>query len=333
MLRYALPGAFAASLIAIGLGLSAGASAQQPRPASSAPPATDLDALMERALARRDENWKKLDQYVLDESENMEVRGPGNALMFGDHREYTWFVREGFFVRSPVRANGVTIGEPDRLTYEQRWLRQERGRQAARDRERAARGAPPATPPAQTSETGDISAFLQQTREPRFISAGYFLEFDFEPGNYYLAGRELLNGRQVLRIEYYPTTLFDERRNRRAQNRDQDSNSRQEEVRRQMNKTALVTLWVEPGSAEIVKYTFDNLGLDFIPGGWLVRFTDMRATIDMLEPFPGVWLPGSVDVNVALALATGAYTLRYRLNYHGYKQAAVKATIIPRPLP
>jgi hypothetical protein len=306
-------------------------------------PATDLDALMERAIAHRDQNWRKLSQYVLDEREDVEVRGPGGALALGDHREYTWFVRDGFFVRSPVRANGVTISEPDRLVYEQRWLKQEQGRQAARDRQAAERGSKVTTPAANTADTtdpaadssaaqsGDLGSLLQQTREPRFVSAGYFLEFDFEPGNYYLAGRETLNGKPVLRVEYYPTNLFDDRRNRRAQNRDQDRNPRQDELQRQMNKTAMITLWVDPSSAEIMKGTFDNLGLDFIPGGWLLSVTDMRATIDMIEPFPGIWLPGALDMRLAVTLATGAYNLQYNLTYHNYKQAAVKATIRPRP--
>ena len=29
---------------------------------------SDLDAFMERVLARRDDNWKKLQQYVLEEN-------------------------------------------------------------------------------------------------------------------------------------------------------------------------------------------------------------------------------------------------------------------------
>jgi hypothetical protein len=34
------------------------------------------------------------------------------------------------------------------------------------------------------------------------------MQFKFDPGNYYLAGRETLDGRNVLRIEYYPKKLF-----------------------------------------------------------------------------------------------------------------------------
>jgi hypothetical protein len=357
MWRFSLTATATAAVVAAAVSTLAQAawpSGQSPAPAQSAAPASDLDDLMARASAHRDQNWKKLDQYVLDEREDVEVRGPGDSLVLGDHREYTWFIRDGFFVRSPVKANGVSVSEPDRIAYEQRWLQQERGRQAARDR-RAANGnganpgnAPnPAASPQSNSATADgtqtdaptapagqpppenAGDFLRQTREPRFVSAGYFLEFQFEPGNYFLAGRETINGRQLLKVEYYPTNLFDDRRNRRMQNRDQDRNQRQEELRRQMNKTSLVTLWVDPTSAEIVRYTFNNLGLDFLPGGWLVRFEDMQATVNMVEPFPGVWLPGSVNVKLTGSLAPGRYALQYNLTYENYKQASVKATIRP----
>ena len=69
---------------------------------------TDLDAFMKQVVAKRDDNWKKLQQYILDEREAMEMRGPDRTPMWGEHREYTWFIREGFFVRSPLKFNGVT---------------------------------------------------------------------------------------------------------------------------------------------------------------------------------------------------------------------------------
>jgi hypothetical protein len=75
---------------------------------------SDLDAFMSRVLARRDENWKKLQQYVLEEDERLRVTGPDGARVFGFAREYTWFIREGYFIRSPLKFDGVTIPEADR---------------------------------------------------------------------------------------------------------------------------------------------------------------------------------------------------------------------------
>jgi hypothetical protein len=74
----------------------------------------DLDAFMSRVLARRDENWKKMQQYILEERERLQVNGPDGSRVYGFDREYTWFIRDGFFVRSPLKFDGVTIsdGEP-----------------------------------------------------------------------------------------------------------------------------------------------------------------------------------------------------------------------------
>ena len=61
----------------------------------------------------------------------------------------------------------------------------------------------------------------------------------------------------------------------------------EEDINRKMNKTALVTLWVDPAEYQIVKYTFDNVWMDFLPGAWLVRVDDIRASMTMGQPFPG----------------------------------------------
>src|SRR6185295_6506226 len=78
------------------------------RTAQTAPAGTtDLDAFMARVLLRRDDNWKKLQQYVLDERETFQILGPGGAPIYGWRREYTWFPRDGLFIRSPLRVDGV----------------------------------------------------------------------------------------------------------------------------------------------------------------------------------------------------------------------------------
>src|SRR5687767_2887879 len=93
-------------------------------------PTAELDAFMQQVLARRDDNWKKIQQYVFDEQERAEFRGPGERLLWGERREYIWYPRDGFFVRSPVRFNGVTVGEQDREKYEQDFLRKSKERDA-----------------------------------------------------------------------------------------------------------------------------------------------------------------------------------------------------------
>src|ERR1051325_1798171 len=94
---------------------------------------SDLDDLMSQVLSRRDDNWKKLEQYVLEERERFQMTAPDGVPVYGFEREYSWFVREGFFVRSPVKADGVTIGESERRKEEDRWLARQRRRRPDAD--------------------------------------------------------------------------------------------------------------------------------------------------------------------------------------------------------
>jgi len=315
-------------------------------PSDSGPakaPRNDLDALMERALARREASWKLLRQYVLDEREQFDFRDPSGNPIFGERREYTWYIRDGFFVRSPTRANGVAIGEEERRKYEHEWI----SREKRREYRRAAKDGPPVpaaeAPPLNPEGVGD---FLRQTIEPRFISAAYFMDFKFEPGNYALVGRESIEGREVLRIEYYPRNLFtddddDEHREHADQptEREKDKDTREkgkkekkeededEAIERRMNKVALITLWVDPTSAQIIRYTFDNVGLDFLPGRWLVRIDELKASMEMGLPFPNVWLPRRIQFRAAVTLATGTYPATFDVEYRDYRLADVTTKI------
>ena len=49
-------------------------------------PPTDLDRLMEDVVKRRDDNWKKLQQYILNEREKVTVTGPDGLRLFGSVR-------------------------------------------------------------------------------------------------------------------------------------------------------------------------------------------------------------------------------------------------------
>ena len=171
---------------------------------------TDLDAFMRQVLARRDDNWKKLQQYILDEREQIELRGPNLQPLWGERREYTWYIRDGFFVRSPVRFNGVEIGEAERRKYEAEFLQRTRGARAARGNFRPARAGcdRPAADAASTDSPESVDGLLRQVREPQFVSSAYFLRFKFEEGTYALVGRETLDGHDVLRVEYYPSNLY-----------------------------------------------------------------------------------------------------------------------------
>lgn len=446
---------------------------------------SEIDRFMERVLERRAANAAVRRQYVLDEDIRFRVTGPGGEPLWGSHQEFTWYERDGIFVRSPVRADGVPIDEERRREYENEWLARER-RSARRKRpdgvsratismrsprtnvelaiERlwggevdgelldaiveeavawgdhhaaivaashrilAARGgigavgfdvavaqardgfvmleegrlypdevaamlggvvsaaAPAAaeatdeefdrllelldlavrfrvrfTPPEATGMVGVRRAAFADAREavlgipepptevggpggagaetsaaldgggwqipgstetipePRFASDAYFLDFAFEPGNYLLAGRETLNGRDVLRIEYYPDELFVGRTD--PGTGDSEAAAADRNSAASMNKTSLITLWIDPAEHQVVRYTFDNLGFDFLPGRWLVRLDDLTATMTMDQPFEGVWLPQEIEIRAAMSLATGSYEMTGTRSYRNYRAA------------
>jgi hypothetical protein len=302
---------------------------------------SDLDAFMEKVLARRDDNWKKLQQYVLEEKEAFDLTGPGRFPLWGMRREYTWFIRDGIFVRSPVSADGVKLSEADRRKAEEQWIRRQRNREARekRNAERKARGLPPesdsrevAITPAgaatSSSDDNDSGApvitntddMLKQVREPQFVSSAYFLKFRFESGHYALAGRELIGDIQALKIEYYPGSgLFKDGRTKPDKKvRDED-----DKIEEKMNKVSMVTLWVDPKTYQILQYTFDDIDMDFFPGRALVRVDDVKATMQMAQPFPAVWLPKSIEMRFGMMLAVGSVDATYRVDYLNYKEAAV----------
>ncbi len=298
--------------------------------AGTASAQSDLDAFMGTVLARRDDNWKKMQQYILDEEERLQITGPDGSRLYGFGRDYTWFIRDGVFVRSPIKFNGVGIAEADRAQAERRWIARERAREK-RAQERAASGDTSTGERSVTvspqgievsSDSGDV---LAQTLEPRFVSAAYFLRFKFDPGHYALAGREQLDGRDVLRIEYYPSKLFTDGRsrpNRRVRERD-------DQVEEKMNKVSLVTLWIDAKAHQILQYTFDNIDMDFLPGRSLVRMDEMKASMKMIEPFPGIWLPGTIEMRFGLMMAIGPLTASYDTRYQGYRVAEVTSKIRP----
>lgn len=302
-------------------------------PGQPAQTPSDLDALMATVLQHRDENWRRLHDYVLREKEAFSLDGPGRARLYGSEREFTWYQREGYLVRSPLRYNKVTLGETDRRAYEEKWLKEEKEREerhAKKAAEKAQQHRSAEEPPVM-----DVQSFIREGGEPRFISEAYFLEFKFEPGNYYLAGREQIEGRDVLKVEYYPQRLFDDHDDDRGKkgksgkgDKDRDRDKEFEErIERSMNKVALITLWVDPAVSQIVKFTFENVDFGFLPGRWLVRIGDVKATMVMGQPFPNVWLPREMVFEGDVTLAPGTFQARYAREYYDYRQGETRARI------
>ena len=281
---------------------------------------TDLDVFMRDVMARRDDNWERLQQFVLDEREEFDVRASGGAPLWGERREYRWYLRDGVFVRSPLRVNGAEVGEADRVKFEQDFLRRQEERVKREEARQAEQG------------PSSVDGLIRDARQPQFISTAYFLRFKFDEGQYGLVGRETIDGREVLRIEYYPTKLFSDPE-RAGSDRPRSDDPYSVELRRLMNKTSLVTLWIDRAERQIIRYTFDNVDWGFMPGGWLVRVKDVQASMRMGQPFPGVWLPEGIEVRMAMSLATGPLDFRYALTYHDYRRADVSTRIDLAPPP
>ena len=320
------------SSVLAALALTAGAPGALAQAPASASPSSDLDRFMVQALLRRDIDRKTLSDYVLDEVETIEVLGPGQTPFARLRRDYTWFVRDGFHIRSPLKADGVPIPDDERRKYEDRWQRSEESRRkyrTKREEKRAEQGKEPAVS-------------VPSINEPRFVSESYFLDFKFEPGNYYLAGKEALDGHEVLKIDYLPTRMFDdedgdekdtkETKDTKEQERQKEKEKDKEkalekDIDRKMNKSSQVTLWVDPATHQIVKYTFDNVWLDFLPGAWLVRVDDLRASMQMGQPFPGIWLPRNMMIHAGVTFALGPVEVTYKREFSNYRRADVTAKV------
>jgi hypothetical protein len=269
---------------------------------------SDLDSFMSQVLARRDENWKKLQQYTLAEDETFSLTGTGGTRIYGFKREYDWFPQDGIFVRSPTRADGVAMSDEERRRAEQRWIRQEQERDRQRDNERE-------------DVEPSLNDLIDPEGQPRFVSSAYFMKFKFEPGHYALAGRERLLGREVLRIEYYPARLFEDKGK-------PPSDPTGARIQRSFNKVALITLWIEPAEHQILQYEFQNIDFDFLPGRSMARVDEITASMRMGEAFTGVWLPETIAMRFGMTLAIGSVAARYDVGYHDYKEAVTAARLV-----
>jgi hypothetical protein len=344
---------------------------------------------MEKVLERRNENWRTLHDYILSERETFQILGPGDQPLLGQLREFQWFIRDGFLVRSPVKANGATLGAGDRAKYESEWLAKEQAREKkAKDKAAADAKKDSKDPQAATGQAvdaavkegvnelakeiaaGDPEAGKEVAAmvggEPRFISEAYFMKFPFDPGNYYLAGRETIDGRDVVKIEYYPSKLFsDDKKDgdkkeggtsvtitakgdvkvesteqkpkakpakpakpAKADPKKTDKGDQMEqEIERAMNKVTLVTMWIDPAEHQIVRFTFDNVDFNFLPGRAIVRVDEAKASMTMGRHFDNVWLPKALVFRAGATFASGSYRFSYEREFYDYRKGEVSARI------
>ena len=268
---------------------------REPPPPDESPAAgagSDIDRLVERVFdRRRAAHWRQLGDFLLRETLAVAIEASPDSPLAGFRRtrEYEWIVRDGWAIRSPVRVDGVVVGEGRRRGYERRWRRDERRRRAALD----------ASDP---------------EPEPRFVADfHYFLEWGLEPGDWYFVGRETVAGRDVVRIECYPIGDFREEAGER--------------INRGIRKTSLLTLWVDPETAGIVQYAFENSGLDFLPFRWLARADGFEASMEM-APVGGVWMPGRMTLSARITTARGEIEVTVTQRFFDYREAETGARLV-----
>ena len=249
----------------------------------------DIDQFMKLVLDNRYTSWRRLGDFTVRHVLTVELEAPLEVPFSGFRREYEWYVRNGVAVRSPMRVDGLDIDEDERRDAENDWRRQ--------DDRRRAHGSP-------------------ENLAPRFISDTYYgTEFPFEPGAYYVADRDTIAGREVVRVEHYPSGSGDEASNPR--------------LSRGFNKTSLITYWIDPAVHEIAKYSFDNAGMDFLPLRWLARVEGFAVSAEM-TPAGDVWVPARTTLTGRVTTALGEFQATITQEFFDYREAETGARLIDR---
>jgi len=274
---------------------------------------------MVKALARRNDDLQQLQQFSVDELESLDVYGPDNMPVWGERRDFAWFVRDGFYVRSPLKVNGVTLSAGQRRKAEDEYLKRAHDRASSRGAAAAQEAAVPT----------DVDGLVRQSRQPALMRSATFLQFKFED-HYSLVGHETVEGLDVLRIECYPERLLSRQAGRgllppRGGGDGHQEREKQKDaaIATMLNKSSLITIWVEPKSQQIVQYMFNNVSLDFLPAAELIRVRNLRATMTMSRPLAGaadIWLPRGADFFFDGMVASGSIEARYRVEYSNYRR-------------
>lgn len=263
----------------------------------------DVDAFMQAVLAKRELNWEATYDYVFNELERFRISGVEIAALQSFDQEYTWYVRDGYLVRSPWSVNGVEVDKDTREEAELEWIEK-----------------------------------VKSDEEDERIRRDNFFDFNFEPGNYLFAGRDVFEGREVVKIEYYPTeSFFDEDteedreepdREKRDRKRDEDDEWDEDEFDHMFAKTSLVTLLVLPEEHQIVMWTFENVGFEFLPYRWLFRMDELRVSMVMDQPIEDIWLPREIRATARASTASFNLEIEYSTEFGDYKEPAVGAGVV-----
>jgi len=246
---------------------------------------------MTKVLERREIDWNRLHNYVFSERETLEIKASLLPALGNIRREYLWRVRDGYIIRTPVKANGVSVSKDEQTRAENEWIEQ------------------------------------QKRKKGRGLEREAFFGFKFQPGRYLYAGKKIVDNRELTVIEYYPDFRDEHEDEAKAEDKRKkkpgDPES-EEYYERMFEKAFVATMLIDPAEHQIVQMTFDNVGLDFLPARWLVRVSDIKATLTMDKPYGDVWLPKTISAWGSVSTANGDLSLRYSREFFDYSKTDVK---------
>lgn len=253
----------------------------------------DLDEFMAKVMRTRRLDAENLRDYMFREKEAMELKGGAKIVpQVSVHREYVWFVRDGYAVRSPVRIDGVGVSAKERAEAEEKWINRQKSREKNKNKE----------------ESGI-----------RELSPEAFFGFKFEPGRYLYAGEKEFEGRKAVVVEYYPFAD--------GSNGNNKSNKNDSGMYDLFAKTFLVTMLIYPDEHQILQITFDNVGLEFLPFRRLVRANDIKCSMVMDNPKGDVWLPREISAYGSVSTANTEFSVNFSREFYDYTKSDVKVKL------
>ena len=192
---------------------------------------------MEKVLARRDVNRQTLEQYILDETETFEILGPGRDAAPPDRSASSrGTCATACTCAAPSGSTASRSARNARKEYEDAGSSTNASGRSGRTPRRPARTRtrqhqPPE--PAVTSDDPASPSGATPIPTPRFVSEAYFMDFKFEPGNYYLAGRETARGARGAAHRVLPDASVQRRGRREDAARDEEEDRRRTTKKRQ----------------------------------------------------------------------------------------------------
>jgi len=265
---------------------------------SANPGMSDLDEFMAKVMRKRSAYAENLRDYIFSESESLEIKvGTKIAPQWSYRREYLWFVRDGYLVRSPVLVDGVRVSDKEKTAAEEEWINRQKG----------------------LNENNNKKGFDNKTlfgiENENSLDFQAFFGFEFEPGRYLYGGEQQFEGRKAVLVEYSPRTS------------DWKKGIKKDGASGLFEKSFLVTMLINPEEHQILQITFDNVGLEFLPARWLVKMNDIKASMVIDKQKEDVWLPREITACGSVSTAATDLSINYSREFYEYAKSIVDTKI------